>query len=83
MQPPKLTPVECETMDAVITRVLVDEDGATIIRLDTGDGNDPWFSTDPSVYPPGEWPPAVGDRITVTVPRVIAVRRHNPQPLES
>jgi hypothetical protein len=75
MLAPKLTAVECETMDAVITRVTSDSDGATIIQLDTGDGNDPWFSTDPTVYPVGMWPPTPGDRITVTVPRVIAATR--------
>lgn len=75
MVPPKLTPVECETIDAVITRVTHEPDGATVIRLDTGDGNDPWFSTDPAVYPAGMWPPKPGDTITVTVPRVIAARR--------
>ena len=71
----KLTPTECETVEARVARVVVEEDGATVLHLDTGDGANPWFSTDPGVFPKGFWPPQAGDRITVTVPRVVAVVR--------
>ena len=75
-----MTTVECETVDAVLGRVfrgLSDgPDQLTVILHAPGpDDGSPWMTVTRDQYPAGQWPPKPGDRVTVTIPRVIAVSK--------